>query len=95
MQSQLTLGFQVRLVVTAALNLVLFLWGLERMGKYSTEEAQALAHFWIAGTSFLSLGALWPILRRGAPLARFAGGFLCLIPIWMLCLVASSYFRRF
>jgi hypothetical protein len=95
MRSELTLGFQARLVVAAGLNLLLFLWGLHAMGRYSTEEAQAWKHFWIAGTSFLSLAALWPILRRGTPLARFAGGFLCVIPVWMLCLVALSCFRRF
>ena len=95
MQTQFTLGFQVRLVVAAGLNLVLVSWGVDRLGKYSTEEAQALVHFWIAGASFLSVAALWPVFWRGTTLARVACGFLCVVPTWLLCAVAGQYFRLF
>jgi len=76
MRYQHTLGFQVRLVIAGGLNLLLLLWGLDRMAKYSTEEAQAWKHFWLAGSSFLVLALVWPMIRRGNAWLRLGGALL-------------------
>jgi hypothetical protein len=94
MQSQLTFGLQVRLVVAGGLNLLLFFWGLDRLGKYSTEEAQAWAHFWLAGTSFLVFALAWPMLRRGSAWLRVGSALLSVLPIWVLFWVTVDYLHR-
>jgi hypothetical protein len=94
MQSQLTFGIQVRLVFAGGLNLLLFSWGLDRLGKYSTEEAQAWAHFWLAGTSVLVFAMVWPILRRGSAWLRVGSVLLSVLPIWVLFWVAVDYLHR-
>ena len=91
MQRELTLGFQVRLVIAGGLNLLLFLWGLGRMARYSTERAQAWTHFCLAGMSFLVFALLWPILRRGNAWLRLGTALLWVLPILVLTWVAVDY----
>ena len=85
MQSQLTFGLQVRLVVAGGLNLLLFFWGLDRLGKYSTEEAQAWAHFWLAGTSFLVFALAWPMLRPQSQIRDYGDGDVADLCVIMVC----------
>ena len=94
MWSDLTFGFQVRLVVAGGLNLLFFLLGLDWVARYSTEEAEAWKHFWLAGASFLVLVLLWPILRRGNAYLRLGSGLLAIPPIWVLFWTELDYLHR-
>jgi len=94
MRREITLESQIRLVIAGGLNLVLLLWGLDRLCKYSTWEAQMWFDFWLAVVSSIPLVALWPVLWRGRWWPRIAGALLCLFPLLTLYAAVADHFQR-
>jgi len=79
-----------RFVLALLLNSGLFVFGLDRMARYSTYEAQVWARFWLASTSAVSLCLVWPVLRRGGLWPRVGAVLLCILPCCVLCWVVAD-----
>jgi len=77
-------SFHPRLCIALLLNLSLCIFGLDRMARYSTYEAQVWARFWLVSASAVSIFLLWPILRRGGLWPRVGAVLLCILPCFIL-----------
>jgi hypothetical protein len=77
-------SFPPRLCIALLLNMGLFIFGLDRMARYSTYEAQVWTRFCLAGTSAVSIFLVWPVLRWGGLWPRVGAVLLCTLPCCVL-----------
>src|SRR4051812_22165269 len=81
-----------RFAVAFVLDLGLVIFGLDRMARYSTWEAQVWAEFWLALTSVIPIVVLWPVVRYGSLWLRLGASLLYVLPLLVLSWVLPSHF---
>src|SRR5437588_7506339 len=82
-----------RFGVALVFDLGLLIFGLDRMARYSTWEAQVWADFWLAVTSVIPIIILWPIVRHGRFWSRLGATLLCIFPLLVLGWAFADHFH--